>query len=364
MDQSNPNIPPPYYQEDEITLKELILQIREFWQELWRRKLLIVLLSLIGAGLFYGKGMNDKTTYTAGLSFMVAEKGSSEQGRALTPYGMDFSRVENNKITELARSGRIIHAILLDQVAVGNKYDFIANHIFDIYDLHSVWNEEPIIPEYEHLHLKDFYFTTDSINGFSPREYRALNTVHELLSGNNLVGEKGVMSISYNEDTDIFRLKVEVLNEILSMRLIEAIFKELSDFYIEETIGRPQRTFELLQAESDSLAIVLKRAESNLAGANDFRGFTSSRSGLRRVELQRELVLIEQEYGEVLRNRKSMEVLLSNAIPEFQVIDRTFIPVKNESSKLISVLLGAILGLFLAGIYIIGSKIVRDAMAG
>ena len=138
MDQSNPNIPPPYYQEDEITLKELILKIREFWQELWRRKLLIVLLSLIGAGLFYGKGMNDKTTYTAGLSFMVAENGSSEQGRALTPYGMDFGRVENNKITELARSGRIIHAILLDQVAVGNKYDFIANHIIDIYDFWSL----------------------------------------------------------------------------------------------------------------------------------------------------------------------------------------------------------------------------------
>jgi hypothetical protein len=363
VDQSKPNIPPPYNQDDEITLKELILKIREFWQELWRRKLLIVLLSLIVAGLFFGKGMLDKTTYSAGLSFMVAENGSSEQGRALTPYGMDFGSVGNNKITELARSGRIIHAILLDKVAIGNKYDFIGNHIIDSYGLQSKWNEEPIIPEYEHLHLKDFYFTEDSVETFSQREYSALNTVHELLSGNNLLDEKGVMTISYNDDTDIFRLNVEVLNEQLSMRLIVAIFNELREFYIEETIGRPQRTFELLRSQSDSLAIVLKRAESNLAGASDYRGFTSSLSGLRRTELQRELVLIEQEYGEVLRNKKSMEVLLSNEMPEFQIIDQTFIPVKNQSSKLKSLILGGILGFFLSGIYVLGAKIVRDAMA-
>jgi hypothetical protein len=362
VDQSKPNIPPPYNQDDEITLKELILKIREFWQELWRRKLLIVLLSLIVAGLFFGKGMLDKTTYSAGLSFMISTF-ANPQGRALTSYRMDFDRVENNKITELARSGRIIHAILLEKVGLGNRYDFIANHIIDVYDLHSVWNEEPIIPNYEHLHLKDFYFTTDSINGFSPREYSALNSIHELLSGNKLLGTKGVMSITYNDDTDIFRLNVEVLSEILSMRLIEAIFKELSDFYIEETVGRPQRSFKLLQAESDSLAIVLKRVETNLAGVNDYRGFTSSLSGLRRVEIQREFVLIKQEYGKVLQNKKKIEVLLSSAIPEFQVIDRTFIPIKNQSSKLKSLILGGVLGFFLSGIYVLGAKIVRDAMA-
>ncbi len=357
------NIPPPYYQDDEITLKELILKIREFWRELWKRKVLILAISILGAVAFLGKSMLEETTYTAGLSFMVGENGSTEQGRTLTPYGIDFGRVENNKITELARSGRIIHAVLLDKVAISNKYDYIANHIIDIYNLQTKWSKEPIVPEYEHLHLKDYYFSSDSIEGFTPRDYRALNTVHELLAGNNLVGEKGVMTISYNDDTDIFRLNVEVLHELLSMRLLEAIFNELRAFYIEETIGRPQRTYELLKSQTDSLATELYSKERSLSSLQDRnRGFTSAIPGLAKAKIERELTLIEQEYGEVLRNKKSMEVLLSNDMPEFQVIDQTFIPVKNEGSKIKSIILGGFLGLFLAGIFVIGRKIIRDAM--
>lgn len=363
MEQPNPYTPPPYYQDDEITLKELIVKIREFWRELWRSKLFILLVAILGVAGFLAKARIEQTSYTAGLSFMVAENGSNEQGRALTPYGMDFSGVENNKITELARSGRIIQAILLDKVAIGNEYDYIANHLINIYELHDRWAKEPLVPEYAHLHLKDFYFTEDNVDSFSPREYRALNVLHELIAGNNLINEKGVMTISYNDDTDIFRLNVEVRNEALAMRLVESIFEELRTFYIEETIGRPQRTFELLRGQADSLAIVLRNIESQVAGATDYRGFTSSRSSLRRNELQRELSLIEQEYGEVLRNKKSMEVLLSNEMPEFQVIDRTFIPVKNEPSKPKAILIGGFLGLFLAAIYVIGRKIIRDAMA-
>ncbi len=365
MNPPNPQIPPPpYYQDDEITLKDLILKIRSFRRELWRKKIWILLIATLSALGFLGKAWLEDTTYTAGLSFMVAENGSSEQRRPMTPYGMDFGRVENNKITELARSGRIIHEILLKKVAVGKKYDFIANHIIDIYDLQKEWAEEPFVPEYEHLHLEGFYFTNDSIPSFTPREYRALNVVHELIAGNRLLGEKGVLTISYNDDTDIFRLNVEMLDETLSMRVLEAVFEELKGFYIEETIGRPERTFNMLVSQADSMKQVLIKKERQLAYIEDRdRNLTSNISGLSKSQIRRDLLLIEDEYGEVLRNKKSLEVLLSNERPDFQVIDRTFIPVKNEPSMVKSILIGSFLGLFLGGLYFISKKIIREAMA-
>ena len=363
MESAPNNIPPSYYQDDEITLKELILRIREFSKELWNRKLWIFLISLLTAGLFLGKAYVGKTTYTAGISFMVTENSSSEQG-VNSPFGdLEYSRIENNKITELARSGRIIHRVLLSKAVINNRNDYLANHLINVYYLHKEWSEEPLVPEYQSLHLKDFYFTRDSIEAFSQKELRALSILQQLVAGNNLLGKKGITSVSFNDDTDLFRLSVVAEEETLSMRLIESIYEVLRNFYVDETIGRPQRTFDLISTQTDSLRRELGSKEGQLAGANDKnRGVYSTRSSLYLNKLTREVSLLDQEYSESLRNQKKLELLLSQETPEFQIIDRTFFPTKNAPSKIKNLILGGFLGGFLACLYFLGRKVLRDAM--
>ena len=83
MNKQNPQTPPPpsYYQDDEITLKELILKIREFWLELWGKKWIILGVAIIGAAVFAVRAKMQETTYTTGLSFMVTENDQNDQNR-------------------------------------------------------------------------------------------------------------------------------------------------------------------------------------------------------------------------------------------------------------------------------------------
>ncbi len=356
--------PPPYYQDDEITLKELILKLRKFASELWHSKLLLLGIIFLGVAGFVAKSYLTDTSYDASMSFLVAGNNASKT-RVMTDFGpLEFGSVESNKITELARSGRIIHQVLLSRKIIDDEYDYLVNHLIDIYDYHDKWEEEPLVDEFKHLHLADFYFTKDSIPVFSQKEYRALNLLHVLIAGNKLVGKKGIMSINYNDDTDIFRLDIKALHKSLSLTLLKAVFDELRSFYTEETVGRTNDIYELVKNETDSLNLVLSAQERIVAGASDRdRGFTSTLPGLRKLKLQRELSEIQVNYEESLRSQKSLELLLRQDTPEFQIIDQTFLPVENSPSKIKACILGGFLGLFLGGIWIVGRKIIRDAMA-
>ena len=354
-----------YYQDDEITLKELILKIREFWLELWGKKWIILGVAIIGAAVFAVRAKMQETTYTTGLSFMVTENDQNDQNAFLNLDGqIELRGIGNNKITELARSGRIIHQVLLSQDVIGDRRDYLANHLIKLYGLDKKWAEEKMVEQYKNLHLKDFLFSRDDLDEFVPKELRALSIIHDLVSGNNITGNKGLATTSYNEDTEIFRLSVKTREENLSMRLIEGIYEELQDFYIEDKIGAPQRAFEVVSAEADSLLRVLSSLEGRLAYTKDRnRGVSSSQASINLSKLERDVSKANQEYEESVRSKKRLEMLLQGGTPTFQVIDQTFFPVRNASSLLKALILGGFLGGFLSSFFVIGRKIVRDAMA-
>ncbi len=360
ISREKPTAPPYYYDDDEITLKELILKIKLFGSELWVSKWLIVGVTLLFMLGFLGKAVVDKTTYESGLRFLLS--GAKQNTQALSEF--EFVELENNKITELARSGRIVHEVLLSQTLIDNKFDFIANHIIDLYNFHDKWKEEPIVEEYRHLHLGDFYFEGEEISSFTQREYRALNLLHEFVSGSSLSNTKGVMEMSYDLKSEIFTLTVETVNDNLSMILSKTLFERLREFYVEETVGRPQRMYKLVKAETDSLYNELYRVERQLAGFNDRdRGLISGISRLPKDKIIREVSIVNEEYNASLRRKRGLELLLTSDTPEFQIIDQTFIPIKKEPSRIKALLIGLFLGGFLASLYIIFRRIYRDAMA-
>ncbi|MEM1124186.1 MAG: Wzz/FepE/Etk N-terminal domain-containing protein, partial [Bacteroidota bacterium] len=108
---------PPYYEDDEITLKELILKIQEFWGELWRNKFWIVGTAVLAAGLWLSKAMFvDKTTYRSTLSFMVDEENGKNGSPVADLLGYSNFNYNFERITELAKSAKIVNNTLLSEV--------------------------------------------------------------------------------------------------------------------------------------------------------------------------------------------------------------------------------------------------------
>ena len=352
---TNLPIPPYHYQDDEITLKELLLKIQEFWQEVWTNKFLIILMTSIFAIAFLANTWRKEVTYTADLSFMLTEESNSKGVRDTDLLGLGEVNFNLDKISFLTKSSKIIYKALLKKVTINNKEDFIANHLIDIYGLHQSWQNEGS-EKYKEFSLKDFSFVKGIKEDYTRKEQRALKILQELTVNN-------LLSVSYNKSTEVFVLKATTLNEVLSTELVDNVYEALIAFYVDKTVGRPQKTYELLTLRTDSLSQLLNQAERQLAMAKDrTAGLIGSTYQVTMGQLNRQVAQTNARYMQALKNKEAVEYILQNRTPDFQIIDRTFIPILNAESKLNALLLGGFLGIFLGTLYVIGRKIVRDAL--
>lgn len=362
---NQPPVPPPYYEEDEITLKELILKLQEFCWEIWRNKWIIIGLAPLLAGIFFMNTRSQQTTYTSSLTFLVSSnnKKVNSGGELGALLGYVTFNYELDKIVQLARSRRVLNKVLFQKVVLDDKTDFLANHLINIYGYHQAWQNEAANDLFEELQLKDFYFTHKNVTDFVPKEYRALNIVHELIAGNSFRNTKGLMTTTYDQKTEMVRLSVTPKNKDLSIQLIEAIFKELHEFYIEESVGRPRRALKVLEAKVDSTLFKLNSQEKELAIATDRHANTISQaSNLNLAQLSRKIETTNRIYQEVLKNKEQVEFMLSSETPEFQIIDRTFLPIITAPDRMKTLLIGGFLGGFLGIGFIIARKFIRDAI--
>ena len=247
----------PSYEEDEITLKDILVTTQEFGKELWKYKFLILLVTLGFATIFFIKesSKSSTTTYKSALTFFIDEEKISPSNLGYSELGGIDSQFDLKKLVTLARSNRIIHQILLKEVIIGDKKDLIANHLISLYDYHNSWaNSEE---------LTEFYFSDKKLDNFSTIEHQVLNTLQDLVIGNKLTGSKGLANISY-DNTGIVQLEVTTTNSALSNELIEIFFGELKRFYIEQSVGRLKKTHELLEVRAVEVQNDLENASVNL----------------------------------------------------------------------------------------------------
>lgn len=345
---------PYYYQDDEITLKEFLLKTQEFWREIYKNKWLLILIMAIVASVFLAITWMQKVTYTANLSFMLTEESSNRGGTTTELLGLGVVDYNLDKISALATSSKIIYEALLQKVILNEKEDFIANHLIDIYDLHENWKNEGG-GKYEAFALKDFYFM-DGIEDYNRKEQRALKILQDLIV-------KKLLTISYDKRTQVFLLNSTTLNESLSTNLVDNIYESLVDFYVDKTVGRPQKIYKMLALRTDSLSQLLEQKEQQLALSKDrTSGLIGSTYQVTIGKLSRQVAQIDARYMQALKNREGVEYILQNKTPDFQIINRTFIPLRNAASKLNALIIGGALGLFLGIAYVVMRKIIRDAL--
>ena len=292
--------PTPYYADDEITLKELILKLQEYWRYLWARKWYLIGAGLLMAVLFVGRAYLKPTTYTASLTFMVNEDDGGNLGGAaaiLGQFGLGggaASEYNLDKIVSLARSRRIVQEALFERVEIKEENDYLANHLIRIYDWHEAWEKDTL--------LQGFLFTRDSLPAFSRKEKRVLQSMYGQVVGNPDENIEGLLSASYQEETGILSLRAKTEQEQLSIVLAEVLYDRLSTFYIRQSTEKQQITVGNLQERSDSVEQLLEQKEYQLAQLRDnSQGFQLRRDQLREQRLRREVQVMTILLGEILK---------------------------------------------------------------
>ncbi len=335
MHEKTPKIDFGYYEEDEISLKDILSTIREYGKEVLKVKWWIIIFSILPGGALYLYTAQQKQTYTARSTFMLQEH--LVNYRIRDPYGVygETTRVSQFKVIKLSSSKRIMHAALKYTGEVNNVNDLLVNHFLNIY------NDEEL--------QKDKLTSQDE----------KLNYAY-----NKITKGESLMNLSYGPKTEIYDLSVKTINEALSIQLVNAIYEEIISFYVKKSREKSKFTYDILNNRIDSVTIQLNVAQEQLILSEDKnRNLFSKRYEIKNTKLKQEIKILENIYAGLFKNKETVEFNLSNETPMFQSIDKAVSPITPyKKSKVRAFLMGIFFGGLLSIGFVVLRKMIRDAL--
>ena len=348
-------------QDKTVGLAHYLELFQYYWKEVWHRKWLIILISAVVSGLFVLDAWLTPKTYSAQVTFMINDDeggGMGGIGAILGQLGMGASKggkYNYEKISQLTTSRKILSEMLFAKAVFNGKEDLIGNHFLATYEISDEWANDTLLKGYAFKEgkktAKEKY--TDQVAVFK---------LARKLKGDPLNGIPGIISVKYDDESTILTLSAQTLNPALSIIMANALYDQLSEFYILKTLERQQATFNHVKYKVDSIHGELRSAESRLAGFQDqSHGIILNTNRLPREQLGRKVEMLYIMYGEAVKNLETAEFLLKNATPYFQVIDQPVEPLQPlGKSRMRALLIGGFVGGILGLAFFIGRRFVLD----
>lgn len=349
---------------DEISLKELIQKVKEWYSYLFSQWKIIVLSVVIGAVLGLSYSFIKKPIYTATLSFALEDDksgGGGGLGSALglaSSFGLDLGGsgggiFSSSNLTELFKSRSMVEKTLLTSVNINGKKESLAEMYIQNNEWRDSWNKNHKLAKVEFLpNANRKYFTRiqDSIIG----------EIYKQLSKSGLsVNQK-------DKKIAIINIDVSSTNELFAKFFCEALAKQVGTFYIETKSKRARMNMAILERQVDSIRGELNGAITGVAVANDNTFNLNPALNVRRAPSARRQVDVQANTAiltELVKQSELAKVTLRKETPLIQVIDRPILPLDKERfGKAKGILVGGILAGFLAIFVLLAKRLFKSIM--
>ncbi|WP_235299253.1 GumC domain-containing protein [Portibacter marinus] len=356
--------------DDEISIKEIIVKIKEYFWEIVRKWWLILMSSILFAIALGWKAKRVPETYPAYLSFMI----NSENPNSLSSVsgllgtfglgGASTSEYNLDKMIQLLKSRKISEEVFFSRIEVNNHQDYIANHLINHLDTIDRWEAKKSMFKFGPYEdpIADFRFESDSIPAFAYLENKALKRLFTKVIGSGDV--PGLLSGSYDEITNILYLSFTSQDEQLSIKVVKEYYENLAEFYTFQSVSKQLHTYKLIKQKSDSLATLLATKEYQYADAiqSNQRVFAET-DRLNEARLRREVEKLNVMYLEATKNLEVADFSLKNKTPFIQTIDLPISPIDSEYESFPwAVIRGLILGGFIGILFVSLRKLYMDIM--
>jgi hypothetical protein len=358
----NPNI-----DNDEISLKELIVKIKEwvtFLKSKWKS---IFIFGIIGALIGLTIALFDKPTYKAVLTFAMEEdKGSGGGGLSgalglASSFGIDLGGAGGggafaaSNLAELMKSRLLVEKVLLEPIFINGKIITLAEYYIQINKLRKGWDKKP--------NLKSIQFLPNADrSNFTLQQDSILQKIHT-----SLIDKEHLSIMQKDKKVTILSIEVTSENELFSKIFCESIAKETSDFYIETKSKKSKINVSVLQRQTDSVRNALNSAITGVANETDnvynlnpafnIKGAPSKK---KQIDVQANTAILTN----LVVQLELAKITLRKETPLIQLIDRPILPLQKEKfGKLKSIALGGFLAGFLYILYLIFSRLYRKMIA-
>lgn len=336
--------PADQFQDDEISLKELILKIQEWWRYLLSKWLVILIAGLLGGalGLFYS--IYKKPTYTATLTFVLEEEGGGmgNLGGLASMAGFSIANGGGNglfkgdNIFEIYKSRTMLTKTLLSSSSLNDS--LLIDRYIQFNDLRTSWVKD--------TQLTNLSFSIP-IEKFTLKHDSVLGQIVASINSSNLNVSK------LDKKTSLIQVSTTTTNEMFSKDFTEILVKNVNDFYVETKTKKALENLNILQQQTDSIRKELNSAIGSVAFAEDANPNANLARQILRVPSSRKQVEVEANQAiltELVKNLEMAKISLRNETPLIQIIDEPVLPLgKERFSKVKAVLLGS----FFSGVFII-----------
>jgi len=347
-------------QNDEISLKELLLKVKELYSYLLSQWKIIFLAGIIGAALGITYSLIKKPIYTATLSFALEdEKGGGGLGSALglaSSFGLDLGGsgggiFTGSNLTELFKSRSMVEKTLLSPVNINGKIISLAEMYIQNNEWRDKWSVNPKLVSIQFLpnsNSKLFTRVQDSIIG----------VMYQNLSNGSLsVGQK-------DKKISIISIDVSSTNELFAKYFCEALAKQVGNFYVDTKSKKARINMAILERQVDSIRSELNGSITGVAVANDNTFNLNPAMNVRRAPSARRQVDVQANTAiltELVKQSEMAKVTLRKETPLIQVIDKPILPLAKESfGKLKGGILGGGMFVFISIFFLVGRKFYNE----
>ena len=341
-------------QDDEITLKQIVIKIGEKLSYLRSKWVVILVVGLIGAAIGFAKASMQKTLYIGTLSFTLEEEKSAGAGGLsgamglASQFGIDMgssagSLFSGDNLITLMKSRRIIERTLLQPVKIDGKDITLAEMYINFKQLRKDWVKDTGL-------VKVHFLPGAAVSNFTLDQVVVLNSIHEKILEESLtVGQK-------DKKNSVIYVDVQTESELFSKLFAEVLITEVSDFYVSTKSKKAKENVDILQNQGDSLRRLVYSGIENVASTTDnnfnlnpalkMRAVSGTK---RQVEIQANTLMLTQ----TVQNLEMAKLTLRKETPLIQAIDLPTLPLpKKRPNKMVSSVSNFLLATILIIIYL------------
>ena len=152
-------------------------------------------------------------------------------------------------------------------------------------------------------------------------------------------------------------MTLEVVSEYpdVTLAVLTIVYEQLSEFFINTTVEKQKKTYNIVSDKRDSVVAVLQQEEYRLANFKDRnRNLVTVKGYLEELRLERQVQILNVMYGEVIKQMEATDFALRNKTPVVQIIDEPRAPIfPTKASTVKGFILGCFIGGFLLSLWLI-----------
>ena len=332
--------------DDEITLKDIILKIQEWFAIVWphRKNIIIYSLAIGLMAALYTKFLT-KPTYSASYQLFFEEEGGGMSGamRLASSFGFSLGGVGG------ATSSITVKEYLTsrDNIAKAMLAELDSGRLVDRYYARALEKDEEFAEEYSSKFGTNQRYTDSVLTEITI----ALNEQH--------------LGASMDEETGVVSFSVNFKNEGFVYDLSNQLIANTEEAFIDWKKEKSQEAVKGFQRKVDSLELAIDATLRRLGEYEDQNNsLVSSVDKMKRMRLTIDMEALKVSYGEYIKGLELSKAELINLEPPFKYFDAPTYPlITDDKSAAKAGVFGSVITGFLLVLFFIVRVEAKNIMA-